>query len=185
MSMGIVSDTDFEKELEKSNPKGQKPTIPEVIPMPRPGRTEGDNNVPDSLRKIIGETSAIEGRSEALELAQHFGLSSASVSAYANGSTSTASMSKRPNLNHINEAKERIGKKARGKLLKALHAITDDKLEIAKAVELAQIAKSMSGVVKDMEIGPESEKGKDKPQFIVYSPQIRDERHYEVTVVRE
>jgi hypothetical protein len=56
--------------------------------MEQKGRKEGDNNVPNSIRAIIGETSNIDGRKEALALANSLNISS-SVSAYANGVTST------------------------------------------------------------------------------------------------
>lgn len=181
MAMGIVSDEDFEKEL------GNSSDIGTISKLPRPGRSEGDNNVPDSLRKIIGETSEIEGRSAALDLASHFGISPSSVSAYANGSTSTDSMNKQPNLNHINDAKARISKKAKIKLFKSLNALTDEKLADAKAVDLASIARSMSGIVKEMEpeLPKESGDGSKGPTFIFYSPQIKEEKHYDVLNARE
>lgn len=181
MPLGIVSDKDFEKEL------GNSSKVPEIIPLPTPGRNQGDNNVPDSLRKIIGETAEIDGRQDALELANTFGISPSSVSAYGNGSRSTDSMDKQPNLEYINGAKARISKKAQHKLFKALNHLTDDKLQEAKAVDLASIAKSMSGIVKEME--PEKPKdpneGKNGPAFIVYSPQFRQENHYEVIQSRD
>lgn len=180
MPLGIVSDSDFEIELQQSEPKQKA----DVIPMPTPGRKEGDNNVPDSLRKIIGETSQIDGRQEALALASHFGISPSSVSAYANGSTSTDSMDKRPNLPHINKAKEVIAKQARNKLRAALNHITNEKLEDSKAVDLASIARSMSGIVKEMEPEEVVEK-KDGPSFVVYSPQFKQENHYEIIQSRD
>jgi hypothetical protein len=184
MAMGIVSDEEFNKELDSNQAPEMK--VPEVMPLVKPGRNKGDNNVPDSLRKIIGETSVIDGRQEALALARDFGISPSSVSAYANGSTSTDSMDKTPNKNHLNNAKERISKRARLTLRKALLHITDDKLSTTKAVELAQIAKSMSGVIKDMEPdNPGPNNGKMEPQFIVYSPQLHVENNYEVIHSKE
>lgn len=189
MPMGIVNDEDFEKEVNRS------PT-PIVLPrtsieqMERPGRTKGDNNVPNSLRKIIGETHEIDGRQSALELAAQFGISPSSVSAYGNGSTSTASYDKPSEsiTNHITKVKEKISRKARSKLFKSLHYITDEKLENAKPEVLANVARSMSAIVKEME--PDTPKdsntdGKSGPTFLVYSPQIRDERHYEMIVAKE
>ena len=184
MGMGIVSDADFEREVTRSIPPPEI-KIPEVLPLEKPGRSEGDNNVPDSLRKIIGETSEIEGRQAALALAEQFGISPSSVSAYANGATSTASYGERPNLDHILKVKNRISKQARAKVLKAMQAITDDKLEVSKPVELAQIARSLASVAKDMEPEVKEDNSKKGPSFIVYAPQIRDERHYEVIVARE
>ncbi len=185
MAMGVVSDKDFEKELINSS----VPTTVDAVvnPIVRPGRNSGDNNVPDSLRKIIGETSEIDGRSDALDLASRFGISASSVSAYSNGSRSTDTMNKQPALNHINQAKERISKRARIKLFKALDNITDDKLIDAKAIDLASVARSLSAVVKDMEpeVARDSNEGKNQPTFIIYSPQIREERHYDVINARD
>lgn len=182
MPLGIVSDADFEAELERSEPKSKA----DIIPMPTPGRNQGDNNVPDSLRKIIGETAQIDGRQEALALASTFGISPSSVSAYSNGSKSTASMDKRPNLPHINGAKEVIARQARNKLRDALKHITTEKLQDTKAVELASIARQMSGIVKEME--PEEDdpnKKKDGPAFVIYSPTFKQENHYEVIAGRD
>src|SRR5207249_11223360 len=90
-----------------------------IVEINKPGRRLGDNNVPDSLRKIIGAESIESGRKAGLNLASHFGISPSSVSAYSHGSTGTTSYDK-PNeglLNHMNNARERIIKRARGKLL--------------------------------------------------------------------
>lgn len=181
MPLGIVSDEDFLKELENSEPK----TKADIIPMPTPGRNSGDNNVPDSLRKIIGETAVIDGRQEAIALASSFGISPSSVSAYGNGSTSTSSMDKRPNLPHINGAKALIAKQARNKLRDALRHITSEKLEGTKAVDLSSIARNMAGIVKDMEPEEETQKKADGPAFVIYSPQFKQENHYEIIQGRD
>ncbi len=185
MAMGVVSDKDFENELVNSS----VPTTVDAVvnPIVRPGRNSGDNNVPDSLRKIIGETSEIDGRSDALDLASRFGISPSSVSAYSNGSRSTDSMTKQPALNHINQAKLRIGKRARIKLFKTLENITDEKLVDAKVADLATVARALSGVVKDMEpeVARDSNEGKNQPTFIIYSPQVRNENHYDVINARD
>lgn len=191
MGMGIVSDSDFEKEIGNLNKTTPPPALPviqgEVVPEVRPGRSNGDVNVPDSLRKIIGETSELEGRQAALDLAKQFGVSPSSVSAYANGSTSTASMDKQPNLPHINGAKGRIAKKAMKKLMSSLSHMTDEKLSEAKPHELAAIARNMSAIVKEME--PEQPKGDDEgkkgPTFVFFAPTLHKEEHYETINVRE
>lgn len=202
---GIVSDDLFEKELKKSNPLSNSDfnrnsnKIPEldtelvitgeVIDTPIKGRKEGDNEVPDSLRKIIGEEHELNGRQSALQLASDFGISKQSVSAYANGSTSTKSYDKRPNLPHINNAKERVQNHARAKLTKALNHLTSEKLASAKAVDLATIAKSMSGIVKDMEPEPilngPGTQGINSPTYVFYAPQIKTENHYETVIAKE
>lgn len=183
MALGIVSDADFEKELTKAPPPPSPSTIVDV----EKGRGNGNNEVPDSLRKIIGEESELAGRKSALDLAKTFGVSPSSVSAYSNGSTSTASMDKQPNLNHINDAKLRVASKARVKLSQALTRMTKEKMDEASLSELAHVAKSMSGIVKDME--PEMPKvvngGGAGPQYIFYSPVVKREEHYEVVVLKE
>src|SRR5665213_3048163 len=123
MPLGIISDSDFECELNDSLVKENQsnPIDGKIIDLPTPGRGEGSLEVPESLRKIIGETSQIDGRPQAIDLASRFGISPSSVSAYANGSTSTKSYDS-PNKDirdHINKAKERISKKARIRLVHA------------------------------------------------------------------
>lgn len=196
MPMGIVTDKDFDSELSrvddtraetKSAPVINAPIVGEIVDAPSRGRGEGSTGVPDGLRKIIGEESITNGRQSAIELASQFGLSPSSVSAYANGATSTSSYHDTPNRPHINQAKERISKRARGKLLLALSKITGDKLEGTNAKDLAGVAKDMSAIVKNME--PDKEKGPNEvdngPKFVIYAPQFRDERHFETVVVKE
>ena len=190
MGMGIGSDSEFDLEKSRfSNIREESNSVSETnatIVDIQKGR--GNNpEVPNGLRKIIGEESEINGRQAGLDIAKQFGISPSSASAYANGSTSTASYDSQPNLNHINGAKERIAKRARTKLMKALFHITDDKLGDAKARDLAGIAKDMSAIVKDME--PEKERipgdNGNGPTFIFYAPQFRDERSFDVVHVKE
>ena len=182
MAMGIVSNEAFEKELERSE---KEVKIPIVIPIERPGRKEGDNNVPDSLRKLIGEESVIAGRESALKLAEQFGVSPSSVSAYANGSKSTATMSRQPNLDFLRKRRERITRKASRALISSINKLTDEKLNEAKPAELATIARNMSAIVKEMEPEIDTKAVVDRPQFVVFSPQIRDERHFEIVMAKE
>jgi len=190
MPIGIVSDLHFDEELKRLN-GGKTKEIKDavVIEPPARGRKEGDVNVPDSLRKIIGETAVIEGRQAALDLAKDFGISPSSVSAYANGATSTTTYDtpKQSIIQHINKSRARVSKKAQRVLRGALDAITQEKLDYADAKDLAAIARNMSGVIKDMEPPAETkvtEEGKG-PQFVIYAPQFRDERSFEVIQVTE
>lgn len=185
MPMGVVNDEEFEKEIKNSS----IPIVGEVVPMPRPGRKDGDVNVPDSLRQIIGETSNIEGRKEALKLAASFGISPSSVSAYANGATSTASYDK-PSAtihNHIQERKSKAAGKALSKLTKAMSALTEEKIEASNAKEISSIAKDMAQVVKLMEpeekIDPNAIAN--KPQFVVYAPTFIKEEKFETIVAKD
>ena len=190
MPMGIVSDKQFESERAKIN---NSPTplpkvhTPEVVGIPR-GRGENNVSVPDSLKNLIGVTAVSEGREEALELARQFGISDSSTSAYSVGANSTASYNERPNAPVVNKVKERISKKARRLMMRAMSSITQEKLDNTKAIELAGIARNMSGIVKDME--PEVNKnnptdGAPKPGFLVYAPKFFSENHYETIIAKE
>lgn len=179
MAIGVVTEEDFEKELKKT---------PEVVIMPSPGRKEGDNNVPESLRKIIGETSVIDGRQEALTLAKAFGISASSTSAYAVGASSTASYDKpkKDIKDHIELSKKKIARSASQKLKLAIAHLTEDKLIETKAKDLSGVARDMAAVMKDMspEVTSEGD-GFKGPQFVIYAPQFRDERQFETIVVQE
>lgn len=191
MAMGIVSDKEFEKALSDVTPC---PPIPvggsngkglAIVKDIDKGRSIGDNNVPNGLRQIIGEESAINGRQSALEIADKFGISPSSVSAYANGSTSTASYNDQPNLGQINEAKLRVAKKARNRLVMALNSITQEKIDSAKVKDIAGVAKDMSVVIRSMEPESAKKEGPNGPTFIFYSPQIRREEVFDVVHVKE
>jgi hypothetical protein len=181
MPLGIVSDSEFNAELNNCNTEKQA----SVKVSDRSGRKPGDLNVPDSLRKIIGEESRINGRRSALELASNFDISSSSVSAYAHGATSTNSYNTPDSgiKQHIAQARERIAKRARSKLNQALYHITPEKLEASKARDLASIAKDMSTIVKDME--PEMGNNELQRPLIIYAPQMLKEEHFETIFLKE
>lgn len=178
MAMGIVTEEELELEINRLNGK----RAPQIIDIQK-GRGEGSLEVPESLKKIIGETNEIDGRSEANKLARMFDISSSSVSAYANGATSTASYNE-PNSSireHINKSKERIANKARSRLFSSLKHITEDKLSEAKVEVLASVARNMSAIVKDMEPPASNNSNENNGiQFIFYSPQFRSEKNFDV-----
>lgn len=196
MAIGVVSDEDFQRELESLiSPNSRvSPTVFEpsavVIDKPTKGRDEGDVNVPDSLRQIIGEDALINGRQSAIGLAGMFGISPSSVSAYAKGATSTTSYDKpSPTISaHISRSRERAIRKASKTLNLALGSISQEKLDYTDAKDLSVIAKNMSAVIKDLEPEKVVDPIGDAPktQFIVYAPQFRDERSFEtINVVEE
>ncbi len=183
--MGVVNDAEFEKEITNSS----VPIVGSVVDLPKPGRKEGDVNVPNSLRKIIGETSETEGRKSALEFAQSLGISPSSVSAYANGAKSTATYdTKDADIhNHIQGRKSVIAGKALTRLTRAMGALTTDKIKGANAKDISSIAKDMAQVVKLMEpeqlVDPNATKN--QPQFLVYAPTIVNENTYETIVAKD
>src|SRR6516165_3001724 len=169
MSIGIVSDSDFQAELDKLSGKRT-----EIVPR---GRKEGDVNTPESLRKIIGEESVINGRKAAVELAAEFGISKSSVSAYAVGATSTKTYDTpvKSLIGHINKSRQRAIKRASATLNTALAAITQDKLDYADASELSGIAKDMSVIIKNLEPQKEVPQDNSAPQFVIYAPSFKQE----------
>jgi len=193
MPMGIVSDTEFDSELDNLTPCPPKPLgkgigiVPTAIIQDSEikGRGEGNVEVPEGLRKLIGQESITNGRESALELADKFGVSPSSVSAYTQGAHSTASYDNRPDLTTINGAKERIAKRARHKLHLAFNSLTKEKIEAAKAKDIAGVAKDMSAIIRNMEPDTPKLNGSNGPTFIFYSPQMRSEKVFDVVRVKE
>ena len=192
--MGIVSEKDFVQEKSKLVPdtspsdsnQTNNPSEVEIVELPSKGRGLGNVEVPDSLRRVIGETHITDGRQEAVDFAKRFGISPSSASAYGVGANSTTTYDERPNQETITKSKDRISKVARGKLMQALRHITSDKLGETKARELAGIARDMSAVVKNMEDeGPKVPGGNGGPTFVFYSPQFHKEEHYETVLAKE
>lgn len=193
--IGILTDDEIRRELENLSPRrkvvpsNEVVQKPEVIDIPSRGRSEGDNNVPDSLRQIIGEEAVINGRQSALGLAKSFGISPSSVSAYAKGATSTTTYDSpsKSIISHINKSRVRAIKKAQVTLNGALSAITQEKLDYADAKDLSGIAKDMAVIIKNLEPQKEStvEAGAASPQFVIYAPQFKDERSFDTIVVNE
>lgn len=153
------------------------------------GRKAGDNNVPDSLRKVIAEEALLNGRDAALDLGASFGLSPASVSAYSKGATSTASYNQpsKELIGHINKSRERAMKRAGKTLNAALSSITQEKLDYADVKDLAGIAKDMSVIIKNLEpkeVATEAS-GAATPQFVIYAPQFKREDQFNLITVQE
>lgn len=194
MAIGIVNRDEFEKEksrykeLEKESHPQDAPAKPElitpdVVPLNPQGRSKGDNNIPESLRKILAETALMDGRSAAMDIARSFGVSSSSVSAYSNGATSTATY-KKPHkrlAEHIKKNKEAAIYRAQRTMRQALNNITEEKLAYSEAKDLSGIAKDMSVIIKNLEPDKQNEVVEDnRVQFTIYAPQFRQENSYEV-----
>jgi len=201
MPIGIVSDEDLFNELNSYKPakplvvppsqviEAEKIHEGEIIDIPARGRKSGDNNVPDTLRQIIGEDALLNGRESALQIAADFGISASSVSAYTKGSTSTASYHEpKPSIiGHINKARQKAISRAGKTLNNALNAITQEKLDFMDGDKLSGVAKDMSVIIKNLEkqIDPGAESGVKTPTFVIYAPQFKDERSFEFIQVTE
>lgn len=190
MSLGIVSDEDFLKEIERmeNNNKTSPPVnipLPEIVDIKSPGRRIGDIETPEIIRNLIGDTHLTNGRAEGIELSRALGLSDSQEASYAKGLTSPRGNKDNP-LNHfLQNRRKRIAAKASKLAIGALDSITDDKLSEASATELAAIAKSASAIVKDM-LPEEKVVNANSPsvQFIIHAPQIAREERFDVIDVR-
>jgi predicted transcriptional regulator len=188
MPIGIVSDELFQRELDQLSRTPSTPPTTVVIDMPSRGRSDGDVNVPDPLRQIIGETAVIDGPQEAMKIADMFGISRSSVSAYAKGATSTTTYNSpsKSIISHINKSRERAVKRASKTLNAALGAITQDKLDYADATDLSGIAKDMSVIIKNLEPPtPQVTDQPNQPQYVIFAPTFKDERSYDTITVQE
>lgn len=150
------------------------------------GRGKGNNEVPESLRALLGITSVAEGRRDALDIARELGISPASVSAYANGATSTTTYNRPDGLlkEKVDIVRTDIIKKAQTRLSTSLDNITEDKLSEASLKELAIVGKSLSGIIKDLEPDKANDNG-NAPQVVIYAPQVKQENYYETLELRE
>lgn len=197
MPMGIVSDSDFEDELVKLGivhpVKERAVSITIVPPMPAAATVEdikrgrGDaTNVPDIVREIVAK-SAINGEGTGVEIAEAFGVSPSSVSAYKVGATSTASYHQPDDelLSTIVGHRKNISKGARETLLAALESLTPDKLLNEKARDLAIIAKNMSGIIVDMEPPLPPVHNQQNVQFVFMAPRVRSEDSYQIREVND
>jgi hypothetical protein len=188
MAIGIVSDKEFNDEVNKSGNRIAPPTSPTGVIVDKTPVGRGSNKeVPESLRKVIGDTAITDGRQEALNLAEKFGISESSVSAYSHGNTSTATYNE-PSDNlakHINKTKQRIIKKATNRLFYALDGITASKLQEADLKTASAVAKDMAAIVKDMTPVETKQEESKSPTFVFYSPQQRKEESFDVVVVPE
>jgi predicted transcriptional regulator len=135
--------------------------------------------MPDSLKKVLGD-SVIEGQS-AREVARIFGVGHANTSSYANGTDT-----KKANadlMKHIMSTRRSLASRAEGKLGRALEYITDDKLESAKARDLAGIAKDMSAVIRNLE--PVNESVQSNTNFVFYTPKTKSEEDFVTVEVKD
>lgn len=193
----IVDDESFAKEVSKLSSKIipienlPEPQIitsldliraPQVVDIKR-GRSAGRVEIPNSIRALVAE-EVING-AKASDVSKAFGVSPSSISAYKNDATSTASYdSPNKELKESNDlVRTNITNQARDKLLLALDHVTSDKMSAAKLSEIASVANSMSGIIRNLE--PQGTSITNNTQVIVYKPRQREEDEFEVITVNE
>jgi len=194
MPIGIVSDSDFAAELDslaspirnKTPTKTDTPEETVEIKDIERGRGKGDVEVPKALRAVLGTHAIESGNKEASVLAERFGISDSSVSAYKTGANSTSSYREpQPDLaERVSNAKLRITSKAQNRLLEAIKQITPEKLADAKLRDLAATAQAMSAVVRNIE--PQAQPGNNQNvNFVFFAPKVRPETDYDIITVNE
>ena len=187
MPIGLVSDDEFQKELDRvSEPKKTiKFTKGIVRDAPAKGRGKA-KQVPEPLRKLIGASAISDGNQEAKVLAESLGVNSqSSISAYKNGATSTTTYHDPDKglAKHVKNARLRVTDGALAKLQLALDHITGEKLEDAKVGTIAHVAAQMATVHKNMSEG-HAEEGHGV-NFVFVTPRQKKEEKYEVIDVHE
>lgn len=189
MAMGIVSDEDFEKELNRNGsseivfPKVPDSLQAPVIKIPgsgnhgEQGRKEGDKNVPDFLRNTIVQDAVENGRASAVDFAASYGISAPSVDAYISGRVSTGNVkgSDKELVDQSRKAKDRIAIRARKRLNLALNHITEDKLADAKLRDIASVAKDMAVIIKQMEPMDSGVEKNTNVQVVLFAPKVMEE----------
>jgi predicted transcriptional regulator len=187
MPLGILSDEAFEKELNRinsnneSNESDDSDVIAEVVDI---NKGRGDKKeVPESVRKVIGEEKVLG--SDSKELAEIFKVSESSVSAYGNGARSTANYNEGNGelKTHVDSIRDKIANKARVRLINAIHHITPEKLAESKIKDLSQIAKDMSVVIKNIE--PQTNTPSLGVQFVFFAPKLKQESDYDVIAISD
>lgn len=212
MPLGIVSDSDLMSEINNSSIDSLDDTIPlkdnsiinnsnskpselneldgavitsDVITMKSVGRHSEVNNIPPSLRKVLGEEAAINGIQSAMHLANSLGgISQPTLHTYARGESSPGKTNSQL-LEHINGRKIKISSRALNKLNLAMSLIDEEKLFGCDAKELSSVAKDMAIISKQMEPTVKEDEKKDPVQFHFYAPQIRNEAHYEIVNAKD
>lgn len=210
MPLGIVSSEDYEKDLgnvssnqkdipkqedlSKDSDEGINPesnsiesSRPNIEVLPAIGRGKGNTEVPQAIRKIIGESAIEEGSSAASAIGKFLGISSSSISAYSNGATSTSSYKEgnKDLQSFLTKSRNKIIKRAQGKLYKSLEVIDDEKLDKLTALEASTVARNMSAIVKNLEPDDKRSNTFNGPVITFYAPSIVTEDRFESININE
>ena len=174
MPMMVCSETDFAKEVEMLNVDYR--TIEK-------GRTVGKKEVPAEIRKLAASEALVGISVE--EIREKYNISASSISAYKNGATSTSSYHEpdKDLANNNRAVKATMSERAEAVGLEAIGLLTVEKLDKAKARDLAGIAKDMSSIMSNMREG-----GNDsgpKVNITIMVPAVKEESDFRVIDVGE
>ena len=146
----------------------------------------GDSlNLDDEQRKEIATLALTSGLSIE-EVSKLTGASPSQVSAYKNGATSTATYHDKDKVlgEHVESVKSEITSAAQNKLKLAIEALTGEKINSAKARDIAGIAKDMSQIVRNIEGDSGSGSGTNV-KVMIYQPRAKEESDFKVIEVNE
>ena len=183
MAIGVVTGDAFEREMRALNivPDIEHQVNEEVRALVR-GRGNKPE-VPMEMRALIATEKQAGASSK--ELQDEFGVSASSVSAYANGATSTATYNdpEKAITDALEASANVVIGKAQKKLLSALDAISESKLLDAKPNVASAVARDMSNIVKNMK--PEAGLTINNNKIVVFKPRTREEDEFETIHVIE
>jgi hypothetical protein len=184
MPLGILSDEEFEKELNSYKDNDKTKSINEhdkdcalIKDIPTQGRNEGDTNKPESLRQVIAQCK-IEGSDDA-EIKEAFKTSTSAINAYTNGKNGTSDKVNERLAKFVTAARSTITKKASRKLISALDHITEDKISELKANEISVVAKNLSSIINENE-HKNAQIGNLNAQFVIFAPPQKAINDYDV-----
>lgn len=140
------------------------------------GRKVGDKALPEIMKPIIGASDRLSGPAKT---AKEFGVSLHASNYLGDGKTRYSAATKSPELESkiskiVGEAQE----KAAERLLASLGLLTEDKLENAKAKDLAVIASNMSKIIENTKPAESTNN-----MILIYAPRQRDEDRFDVIEV--
>jgi hypothetical protein len=144
------------------------------------GRSDGQNNLTESQRILIGKTAQLDSPRN---VAEAFHISESHVYNLRKGQTDRDHLQRKthPELKSaIVEKREEIKDRALDKLLSTLNIISEDKLSILNAKDASKVAVNLSRVHGNM-TPQESNNG--KVNITIYTPQMRSVKEYDVVEI--
>jgi hypothetical protein len=187
MPLGIVSNEDFEREIEKGSSRNNLEIISRIIEKKPLGRPLDKPPVPETAKKLIAEEVLLGA--DRKELANTFNVGEQMPNVFVKGATSASSYNNKNQaiVEHLNSVRGKIVKRASNKLLNALGHITEDKLTEQDARSLAGIAKDMSAIVKNMEpqSGSEGNNGGNRVAIIFHAPKEKPLESFDVINIKD
>lgn len=176
MPLGILSDEEFNKEVNNNNNNVVSKNVV-IKEINKSGRNEGDVNKPESLRKVIAECK-VNGAADS-DIMEVFKTSPSSINAYSNGKNGTNEERNEKLTSFVKMMRGKITKRASRKLIVALDSLTEDKIKESKGTEISVIAKNLSAIISENEHKQE-QLGNLNAHFHIYSPPQKSLDKYEV-----